>query len=87
VASIKINSIQRSPMGRGMNVVVLDKAGNHLLSKNFDTADPYHAANEGKRMCKFLEKLQEERIVAIASLESVCKSYWYVFLNIAWPDK
>ncbi|XP_066916590.1 catenin alpha-2-like [Clytia hemisphaerica] len=71
IASVKINSIERSPMGRGMNVVVLDKSGNYLLSKNFDTADPYHAVNEGKRMSKFLDELPEDRIVAIASLESV----------------
>lgn len=60
-------------MGRGMNVVVLDNAGNYLVSKNFDTADPYHAVNEGKRMSKFLDELPNERIVALASLESVGK--------------
>lgn len=71
ISSIKINTIERSPMGRGMNVVVLDDAGNFLLSKNFDTADPSHAINEGKRMSRFLQELPEQRIVAIASLESV----------------
>lgn len=81
IASVKINTIERSPMGRGMNVVVLDKAGNYLLSKNFDTADPYHAVSEGQRMCRFLNELPAERIVAIASLESVGRCF-VLFLRI-----
>ena len=81
ISSIKINSIERSPTGRGMNVVVLDKAGNYLLSKNFDTADPYHAVNEGKRMARFLDGLPNEQIVAIASLESVGSCYLLFFLS------
>ena len=64
-------------MGRGINVVVLDKAGNYLLSKNFDTADVHHAVKEGKRLAKFLDELPIERIVAIASLESVGMSLFY----------
>lgn len=58
-------------MGRGINVVVLDKAGNYLLSKNFDTADPYHAIKEGKRLAKFFDELPNEQFVVVASLESV----------------
>lgn len=71
LASIKVNDIERSPMGRGMNVVVLDSAGNYLISKNFDTADPEHAISEGVRMSKFLNELPDDRIVCVASGENV----------------
>ena len=82
ISSVKVNSIERSPMGRGMNVVILDSAGNYLMSKNFDTADPYHAIGEGKRMSKFLDELPSERLVCVASLESVGKSLF--LLTYAW---
>ena len=71
LASVKVNDIERSPMGRGMNVVVLDNAGNYLISKNFDTADPEHAISEGVRMSRFLNELPHDRIVCVASGENV----------------
>ena len=70
IGSVKINTIERSLAGRGSNVVVLDKAGNYLASKTFDTCHPQHGANEGKRMGKFLQDLPVERIVAIATKDN-----------------
>ena len=69
--SIKINSVERSPMGRGMNVVILDNAGNYLTSKTFDTADPQYGRSEGQRMTKYLDELPSERIVMVGGLENV----------------
>lgn len=70
IASIKINGIERSPMARGMNVVILDAAGNYLMSKNFDTADPSRGRAEGKKMAQFLDDLPSERMVCVSSLEA-----------------
>lgn len=72
-ASIKVNGIERCPMGRGMNIVLLDNAGNYLLSKNFDTADPQIGPSEGYKMKLFLDNLPSGRIVCLSSLENVGK--------------
>ena len=73
IASIKINGIERSPMVRGMNVVILDAAGNYLMSKNFDTADPTRGRSEGQKMAQFLDDLPSERMVCVSSLEATGK--------------
>ena len=70
IASIKINGIERSPMARGMNIVILDAAGNYLMSRNFDTADPSRGRAEGEKMAQFLDDLPSERMVCVSSLES-----------------
>lgn len=70
IASIKINGIERSPMARGMNVVILDAAGNYLMSKNFNTSDPAQGRAEGEKMAHFLDDLPSERMVCVSSLES-----------------
>lgn len=63
--SIKVNSIERSPMQRGHNVVVLDSDKNFIMAANFDTADS--TKGEGVRMAKFLTQLPQERIVLIGT--------------------
>ncbi len=70
IASIKINGIERSPMQRGFNVVILDSAGNYLVSKHFDTADPTRGMSEGQKMAQFLDDLPSERMVCVSSLEA-----------------
>ena len=70
IASIKINGIERSSMQRGMNVVILDRAGNYLMSKSFDTADPARGRAEGQKMAQFLDDLPSERMVCVSSLEA-----------------
>ena len=70
IASIKINGIERSPMSRGMNIVILDAAGNYLMSRNFDTADPMRGRAEGEKMAQFLDDLPSERMVCVSSLEA-----------------
>ncbi|XP_057306663.1 catenin alpha-2-like isoform X2 [Hydractinia symbiolongicarpus] len=70
-ASIKVNGIERCPVGRGMNIVLLDNAGNYLMSKNFDTADPQIGPSEGYKMKLFLDNLPNGRIVCLSSLENV----------------
>ncbi|KAJ7385581.1 Catenin alpha-1 [Desmophyllum pertusum] len=63
--SIKVNGIERSPMQRGHNVVVLDSDRNFIMAANFDTADS--TKGEGVRMAKFLTQLPQERIVLIGT--------------------
>lgn len=63
--SINVNGIERSPMQRGHNVVVLDSDRNFVTAANFDTADP--SKGEGARMAKFLQQLPQERIVLIGT--------------------
>ncbi|XP_020626915.1 catenin alpha-2-like [Orbicella faveolata] len=63
--SIKVNGIERSPMQRGHNVVVLDSDRNFIMAANFDTADP--SKGEGVKMAKFLQQLPQERIVLIGT--------------------
>ena len=58
-------------MQRGMNVVLLDRAGNYLMSKNFDTADPIRGRAEGQKMADFLDNLPSERMVCVAALEAI----------------
>ena len=57
-------------MSRGMNIVILDAAGNYLMSRNFDTADPVHGRGEGEKMAQFLDDLPSERMVCVSSLEA-----------------
>ena len=57
-------------MTRGMNVVILDAAGNYLMSKNFDTVDPTRGRAEGEKMAQFLDDLPSERMVCVSSLEA-----------------
>lgn len=63
--SIKVNGIERSPMLRGHNIVVLDSDRNFIVAANFDTADP--SKGEGVKMAKFLQQLPQERIVLIGT--------------------
>ena len=63
--SIKVNGIERSPMQRGHNVVVLDSDRNFIMAANFDTADP--SKGEGVKMANFLQQLPQERIVLIGT--------------------
>ena len=71
--SIKVNGIERSPMLRGHNVVVLDSDRNFIMAANFDTADP--SKGEGVKMAKFLQELPQERIVLIGTQGTTGK-YW-----------
>ncbi len=57
-------------MQRGFNVVILDSAGNYLVSKHFDTADPTRGMSEGQKMAQFLDDLPSERMVCVSSLEA-----------------
>ena len=63
--SIKVNGVERSPMQRGHNVVVLDNDKNFLMAANFDTADT--TKGEGVKLAKFLQQLPTERIVLIGT--------------------
>ena len=81
IASIKVNSIERSPNGRGFNVVVLDAAGNYLTSKSFDTVDPQRGRAEGQKMAQFLDELPSERMVCIAALEATGMNCYVTFLG------
>lgn len=63
--SIKVNGIERSPMQRGHNIVILDSDRNFIMAANFDTADP--SKGEGAKMAKFLQQLPQERIVLIGT--------------------
>ena len=63
--SIKVNGIERSPMLRGHNIVILDSDRNFIMAANFDTADS--SKGEGVKMAKFLQQLPQERIVLIGT--------------------
>ena len=63
--SIRVNGVERSPMQRGHNIVILDNAGNFVMAANFDTADP--SKGEGVKMAQFISTLPEERLVLIGT--------------------
>lgn len=63
--SIRVNGIERSQFQRGHNVVVLDNAGNFIMSTHFDTAES--SKGEGVKMARFLENLPQERMVLMAT--------------------
>lgn len=63
--SIKVNGVERSPMLRGHNVVILDGGLNFIMAANFDTADP--SKGEGVKMAQFLQQLPQERVVLIGT--------------------
>ena len=72
--SIKVNGIERSPMMRGHNIVVLDSDRNFIMAANFDTADS--TKGEGVKMAKFLQQLPQERIVLIGT-QGTTGGYWF----------
>ena len=72
--SIKVNGIERSPMMRGHNIVVLDSDKNFIMAANFDTADS--TKGEGVKMAKFLQQLPQERIVLIGT-QGTTGGYWF----------
>jgi len=63
--SIKVNGIERSPLQRGHNVVVLDNAGNFIMATHFDTAES--SKGEGVKMARFIDNLPQERMVLMAT--------------------
>ena len=71
--SIKVNGIERSPMMRGHNIVILDSDRNFIMAANFDTADS--SKGEGVKMAKFLQQLPQERIVLIGTQGTTGKYY------------
>ena len=73
--SIKVNGIERSPMMRGHNIVVLDSDRNFIMAANFDTADS--TKGEGVKMAKFLQQLPQERIVLIGTQGTTGGFYWF----------
>ena len=73
--SIKVNGIERSPMMRGHNIVVLDSDRNFIMAANFDTADS--TKGEGVKMATFLQQLPQERIVLIGTQGTTGGFYWF----------
>ncbi|KAK3704830.1 hypothetical protein QZH41_005032 [Actinostola sp. cb2023] len=63
--SIKVNGVERSPLQRGHNVVILDNAGHFIMATHFDTADS--SKGEGVKMARFIENLPQERMVLMAT--------------------
>ena len=77
-SSIRVNGVERCPMQRGHNVVVLDSAGNFVMATHFDTADP--SKGEGVKMAKFLDTLPQERMVLIAT-QGTTGDKWFNLVN------
>ena len=75
--SIKVNGIERSPMLRGHNIVILDSDRNFIMAANFDTADS--SKGEGEKMATFLQQLPQERIVLIGTQGSTGSTAWACF--------
>ena len=75
-------------MTRGMNVVILDAAGNYLMSKNFDTVDPTRGRAEGEKMAQFLDDLPSERMVCVSSLEATgnCSVLYVLKINLSFSN-
>ncbi|XP_031564401.1 catenin alpha-2-like [Actinia tenebrosa] len=63
--SVKVNGVERSPLQRGHNVVILDNAGNFIMATHFDTADT--TKGEGVKMARFIENIPKERMVLMAT--------------------
>ena len=67
VGSIKVNGRERSPLGRGYNVVVIDsKSGVVVNARAFNTADD---RAESRAMTALLNQIPQGFIVAVASQE------------------
>lgn len=62
IASIVVNGVEHCPKKQGHNVVVLDKVGDVISTKAFDTAEH----REGAAMSKYLEDIPEDHVALIA---------------------
>jgi hypothetical protein len=66
--TINIGGKDQSQRNRGHNVVVLDQSsGDVLESESFDT---YGSAQQGKDLARFIENVQDGRVVVVATQDS-----------------